>query len=116
MPYTAVSDISPGAIVEGTGRTLEIKVGRGLIGKVIDPLGHSIDHTILTKRNGDSAGLNKNLLIQWNDQQSNEPIDVGVRVIDSLLTVGKGQRVGIFAGSGVGKSTLLGMVATKYDS
>ncbi len=110
MPFTAVSDISPGAIVEGTGRTLEIKVGRGLIGKVIDPLGQSIDHTILPKGMA-TVPVDQEPPNPMERPTISEPIDVGVRVIDSLLTVGIGQRVGIFAGSGVGKSTLLGMVA-----
>lgn len=110
MPFTAVSNISPGAIVEGTGRTLEIKVGRGLIGKVIDPLGQLIDHTILPKGLA-SVTVDQDPPNPMERPPISEPINVGVRVIDSLLTVGKGQRVGIFAGSGVGKSTLLGMVA-----
>ena len=110
MPFTAVSDISPGAIVEGTGRTLEIKVGRGLIGKVIDPLGMPIDHSILSKGLA-TVPVDQDPPNPMERPPISEPIDVGVRVIDSLLTVGTGQRVGIFAGSGVGKSTLLGMVA-----
>ncbi len=110
MPFTAVSDISPGAIVEGTGRTLEIKVGRGLIGKVIDPLGLPIDHSILSKGLA-TVPVDQDPPNPMERPSISEPIDVGVRVIDSLLTVGTGQRVGIFAGSGVGKSTLLGMVA-----
>ena len=110
MPFTAVSDISPGAIVEGTGRTLEIKVGRGLIGKVIDPLGLPIDHSILPKGLA-TVPVDQDPPNPMERPPISEPIDVGVRVIDSLLTVGTGQRVGIFAGSGVGKSTLLGMVA-----
>lgn len=110
MPFTAVSEISPGAIVEGTGRPLEIKVGRGLIGKVIDPLGQLIDHTLLPKGMA-TVPVDQDPPNPMDRPTISEPIDVGVRVIDSLLTVGKGQRVGIFAGSGVGKSTLLGMVA-----
>lgn len=110
MPFTAVSEISPGAIVEGTGKPLEIKVGRGLIGKVIDPLGQLIDHTLLPKGMA-TVPVDQDPPNPMERPTISEPIDVGVRVIDSLLTVGKGQRVGIFAGSGVGKSTLLGMVA-----
>jgi flagellum-specific ATP synthase len=110
MPFTAVSDIAPGCIVEGSGRSLEIKVGSGLIGKVVDPLGHPIDDSILP--NGlATISVDQDPPNPMKRPPINEPIDVGVRVIDGLLTVGKGQRVGIFAGSGVGKSTLLGMVA-----
>ncbi|MDZ5473482.1 flagellar protein export ATPase FliI [Bacillus sp. 31A1R] len=110
MPYTTISDISPGSLVEATLKPLEVKVGPGLIGSVVDSLGQPLDGSQLPK------GLSPVLT----DQQPpnpmsrppvSEPMEVGVRMIDSLLTVGKGQRVGIFAGSGVGKSTLLGMIA-----
>src|SRR5690606_8729486 len=92
------------------GKPLMIKVGRSLIGSTIDALGMPLDESTLPK------GLKK-----YATEQSppnpllrppiREAIQVGVRAIDSLLTVGKGQRIGIFAGSGVGKSTLLGMIA-----
>lgn len=110
MPYTEVSEIGPGCLVEATGKPLTIKVGRSLIGYTVDALGKPMDYTPLPK------GLK-----QVKTEQAppnplsrpiiNEPIQVGVRAIDSFLTVGKGQRIGIFAGSGVGKSTLLGMIA-----
>ncbi|MBB6443843.1 flagellar protein export ATPase FliI [Bacillus benzoevorans] len=110
MPYTSVNDIAPGSLVEATLKPLEIKVGPALIGSVVDALGQPLDGSYLPK----------GLLSVPTDQSPpnplkrppiSEPIEVGVRLIDSLLTVGNGQRVGIFAGSGVGKSTLLGMVA-----
>ncbi|MCO0596821.1 flagellar protein export ATPase FliI [Peribacillus butanolivorans] len=110
MPFTAVSDIGPGCIVEGSGRSLEIKVGSGLIRKVVDPLGHPINDSLLPKGLS-TVPVDQDPPSPMERPPIDEPIDVGVRVIDSLLTVGKGQRVGIFAGSGVGKSTLLGMVA-----
>ncbi|MDQ0175822.1 flagellar protein export ATPase FliI [Bacillus chungangensis] len=116
MPYTDIQEIAPGSVVEATKKPLEIKVGTGLIGKVIDSLGNPLDQSLLPK----------GLMSVPTDQAPpnplqrppiNEPIEVGVRAIDSMLTVGKGQRIGIFAGSGVGKSTLLGMIArnTKAD-
>ncbi|XJZ28498.1 flagellar protein export ATPase FliI [Bacillota bacterium Lsc_1132] len=116
MPYTTIQDISPGSLVEATLKPLEVKVGQKLIGNVIDSLGQPLDGSLLPKG-----------LMPVQTEQSppnpmqrppiNEAIEVGVRMIDSLLTVGNGQRVGIFAGSGVGKSTLLGMIArnTKAD-
>ncbi|PLT31546.1 flagellar protein export ATPase FliI [Peribacillus deserti] len=116
MPYTAVSDISPGSLVETTSQPLEIKVGTELIGKVVDSLGHPLDGSPLPK--GLSAvPTEQDPPNPMERPPISESIDVGVRMIDSLLTVGNGQRVGIFAGSGVGKSTLLGMVArnTKAD-
>jgi flagellum-specific ATP synthase len=110
MPYSEVTEIGPGCLVEATGKALHIKIGRGLIGKVVDSLGESLDQSELPK------GLSNYLTEQSPPNPMlrppiREPIQVGVKVIDSLLTVGKGQRIGIFAGSGVGKSTLLGMIA-----
>ena len=110
MPYAEVTEIGPGCLVEATGKALHIKIGRGLIGKVLDSLGESLDDTELPK------GLSNYLTEQSPPNPMlrppiQEPVQVGVKVIDTMLTVGKGQRIGIFAGSGVGKSTLLGMIA-----
>ncbi len=110
MPYTSVNDISPGSLVEATLKPLEIRVGTGLIGKVIDFQGNPLDGSALP--NGLTPVLTNAMPPNPMERQPiSEAIEVGVRSIDSLLTVGKGQRVGIFAGSGVGKSTLLGMIA-----
>ncbi|MGG0718833.1 flagellar protein export ATPase FliI [Robertmurraya massiliosenegalensis] len=116
MPYTTVNDISPGSFVEASHKPLEIKIGPDLIGNVLDSMGQPLDGEELPK------GLTPVLTEQEPPNPLKRPpisesIEVGVRMIDSLLTVGTGQRVGIFAGSGVGKSTLLGMVArnTKAD-
>ena len=116
MPYTNIRDISSGCLVEGLGKPLEIKVGMNLIGKVLDAMGKPMDKSQLPR------GLST---IRTEQDPPNAltrpPIDeklaVGVKAIDGMLTVGNGQRVGIFAGSGVGKSTLLGMIArnTKAD-
>ncbi|PLR97275.1 flagellar protein export ATPase FliI [Bacillus sp. T33-2] len=110
MPYTTMSEIAPGSLVETTMKPLEVKVGQGLIGKVIDSLGMPLDDSALP------GGLTSVPTEQdppnpLSRPPISEPIEVGVRMIDSLLTVGNGQRVGIFAGSGVGKSTLMGMIA-----
>lgn len=115
MPYSHVSEIGPDCLVESTGQPLMIKVGRSLIGETIDALGNSLDHKSLPQ------GLKTYLTEQsppnpMERQPINAPIATGVRAIDSLLTVGKGQRIGIFAGSGVGKSTLLGMIARNSDA
>ncbi|HYK74782.1 MAG TPA: flagellar protein export ATPase FliI [Pseudoneobacillus sp.] len=116
MPYTTINDISAGSLVEATSKPLEIKVGAGLVGSVIDSMGFPLDGSFLPK------GLTPVLTEQeppnpMKRPPIEHPIEVGVRMIDGLLTVGRGQRVGIFAGSGVGKSTLLGMIArnTKAD-
>lgn len=115
MPYAEVTEIGPGCLVEATGQPLMIKVGKGLIGHVIDPLGNRLDGMSLP-----------NGLINYATERTppnpmsrkpiDEPIQVGVKAIDAMLTVGKGQRIGIFAGSGVGKSTLLGMIARSSNA
>ncbi|WP_064093711.1 flagellar protein export ATPase FliI [Rossellomorea aquimaris] len=116
MPYTNMHDIAPGSLVEATSKPLKVKIGSSLIGKVIDSLGRPFDGSELPR------GLNTTYTEQdppnpLSRPPIDEPMEVGVKAIDSMLTVGKGQRVGIFAGSGVGKSTLLGMIArnTKAD-
>ncbi|UOQ93220.1 flagellar protein export ATPase FliI [Halobacillus shinanisalinarum] len=110
MPFRELREIGPGSLVEATGEPLQIRAGLGLIGKVVDAMGQALDETALPK------GLKTYPTEQHPPNPLSrptikDPIQVGVRAIDSLLTVGKGQRVGIFAGSGVGKSTLLGMIA-----
>ncbi|ESU33046.1 ATP synthase [Bacillus sp. 17376] len=110
MPYTSLHDISPGSLVETTMKPLEIKAGPGLIGKVVDSLGAPLDQSSLPKGLA-SVPTEQDPPNPLSRPPISEPIEVGVRMIDSLLTVGSGQRVGIFAGSGVGKSTLLGMIA-----
>ncbi|MEH6942176.1 flagellar protein export ATPase FliI [Bacillus sp. JJ722] len=110
MPYTEVNEIAPGCLVEATMRPLEIKIGSAMIGSVIDPLGLPLDGSSLPTGLA-TVGTEAIPPNPMERPPINESIEVGVRLIDSLLTVGKGQRVGIFAGSGVGKSTLLGMIA-----
>ncbi|CAM3740200.1 flagellar protein export ATPase FliI [Mesobacillus thioparans] len=110
MPYTSLHDISPGSLVETTMKPLEIKAGPGLIGKVVDSLGVPLDQSSLPKGLA-PVPTEQDPPNPLSRPPISEPIEVGVRMIDSLLTVGNGQRVGIFAGSGVGKSTLLGMIA-----
>ncbi|WP_027408685.1 flagellar protein export ATPase FliI [Anoxybacteroides tepidamans] len=115
MPFSTIQDISPGCIVEATGKPFEIKVGMNLIGKVLDSLGRPLDGSVLPKglRSISIEREPPNPLLR---PPIHEPVEVGIRLIDSLLTVGKGQRVGIFAGSGVGKSTLLGMIARNTNA
>ncbi|WP_186577472.1 flagellar protein export ATPase FliI [Aquibacillus kalidii] len=115
MPYSPIKEIGSGCLVEATNKPLTIKVGRGLIGKVIDSLGNPLDGSPLPKGMGDyqTEQAPPNPLSR---PRILEPVQIGVRSIDALLTVGKGQRVGLFAGSGVGKSTLLGMIARNSDA
>jgi len=110
MPYEDLAGIAPGSIVEGTKTKLKIPVSKALIGRTVDALGRPIDGL------GDiSAGTRYEVESAHSNPLARPRIDTkmtfGVKAIDGLLTIGKGQRMGIFAGSGVGKSTLLGMIA-----
>lgn len=110
MPLGDLHAISPGCDVVGTGKPLTVQVGSELLGKVLDGLGNPLDGSFLPSRmpNYSTHNSPNNPLAR---PRVSKPLGTGVRVIDGLLTVGEGQRVGIFAGSGVGKSTLLGMIA-----
>ncbi|MBU8907012.1 flagellar protein export ATPase FliI [Desertibacillus haloalkaliphilus] len=109
MPLHGTTDIAPGSLVEATGHPLEVKVGSGLVGKVIDGCGIPLDGSDLPKGLS-SFPTDNNPPNPLERPRIEEAMSIGVRSIDSLLTVGKGQRVGIFAGTGVGKSTLLAMI------
>nr|WP_026651288.1 flagellar protein export ATPase FliI [Butyrivibrio proteoclasticus] len=114
MPYENTSGIGNGSIVENTDSPLRVNVGEGLLGKTLDGLGR-IDGTSFGKGFVLEGGVAYSVENQPPDPMTRDPISdvlsLGVKAVDGLLTVGKGQRIGIFAGSGVGKSTLLGMFA-----
>ncbi len=116
MPLGDIDGLHPGSSVTPLGRSFGADVGPGLLGRVLNGLGHPIDnkgpldHTHRVPLSAEPPHpLDRQIIT--------EPLETGVRAIDGMLTIGKGQRVGIFAGSGVGKSTLLGMIArqTKAD-
>ena len=115
MPYDQTAGVGLGSRVENTGAPLKVMVGDELLGKVLDGLGNPIDGSELHCPYGYSVQS------EPPDPLTRELIDtvlpLGVKAVDGLITVGKGQRIGIFAGSGVGKSTLMGMFArnTKAD-
>lgn len=110
MPYSSLSGIGPGSPVESTGTSFSIPVGMGLIGRILDGVGEPIDDKgpIEAEEIYKVDGQSSNPLFR---PRINEPLSLGVKALDGLLTCGRGQRIGIFAGSGVGKSTLLGMIA-----
>jgi flagellum-specific ATP synthase len=110
MVLGELNEISPGMEIEATGKTLQIGVGEGLLGRIIDGIGNPIDggNKLQTKELRTIYATPPNPLTR---KRITEPISTGIRAIDGVLTLGKGQRIGIFAGSGVGKSTLLGMIA-----
>jgi len=115
MPYDSIEGVGVGSTVESTGRPLNVAVGDDLLGKTLDGLGRTIDKSEL------KATAEYSVEAQPPDPLMrkiiNEVLPLGVKAVDGMITVGKGQRIGIFAGSGVGKSTLMGMFArnTKAD-
>lgn len=115
MPYTDIEGIGPGSIVDNTGRQLQVGVGEALIGRIINAIGQPIDGgpPINTTESYSIAGEPVNPLTR---PRIDDIIPFGVKAIDGLLTIGRGQRMGIFAGSGVGKSTLLGMIAREVQA
>ena len=110
MPYANMSGISAGNFVRNTGKRLTLAVGPFLRGRVINALGQPIDGLEPFGR-GDTFSIDSAYINPMTRPPIRERMEFGVKAIDSLLTIGKGQRIGIFAGSGVGKSTLLGMIA-----
>ncbi|MGI6484906.1 MAG: flagellar protein export ATPase FliI [Tepidanaerobacteraceae bacterium] len=116
MPLGDTDEIGPGWEVEASGRKMSVAVGEGLLGRILNGLGIAIDGkgpikttTYYPIFNTPPNPVERKII--------DNPLPLGIRAIDGLLTCGKGQRLGIFAGSGVGKSTLLGMIArnTKAD-
>jgi len=110
MPLGEMAGIAPGVSAEATNAPLRVPIGQGLLGRVIDALGNPIDE----------AGPLPAMPLTATDNRPPDPLKrkrideqlhLGIRAIDTLVPIGKGQRVGIFAGSGVGKSTLMSMMA-----
>ncbi len=116
MPLGDMSGIAPGSKVTALDTSLSVAVGPELRGKIINGLGQPLDHASLTSLSKSYPVLNQPPH-PLRRKRITQPLTLGVKALDGLLTIGKGQRVGIFAGSGVGKSTLMGMIArnTKAD-
>ena len=110
MPLASPDGICPGALVINTGEAMKIGVGTQLIGRVLDGLGRPID-TLGDIRFSEYKSTTANAINPLKRKRINEPLSLGIKAVDGFMTVGKGQRLGIFAGSGVGKSTTLGMMA-----
>lgn len=110
LPLGEVTGVRAGCRVRATGKPFQVPVGPELLGRVLDGLGQPMDGRPLPPSSGcvtvsahPPDAMTRNLI--------SRPLETGVRAIDALLTIGEGQRMGIFSGSGVGKSTLLGMIA-----
>lgn len=116
MPYGELRGVSPGCLIRNTSAPPHVPVGEALLGRTVDAFGEPLDALgpFIPESFRPLFGEPPNPMLR---PRIVEPLDVGVRAINGLLTLGKGQRVGIMAGSGVGKSTLLGMMAryTKAD-
>lgn len=115
MPFEAVEGVGIGCAVENTGHPLSVPVGEALLGHIVDGIGNptDTDQLFLTESYPVDAAppdpMDREII--------SEVLPLGVKAVDTMITLGKGQRIGIFAGSGVGKSTLMGMFArnTKAD-
>ncbi len=115
MPYDDMEGIEVGCTVVATGRPLSVPVSSGLLGRVLDSMGRPIDDRGFApaEEYRRATAIPPSVLRR---RQITERIATGVRAIDAMTPVGKGQRLGIFSGSGVGKSTLLGMIARNTNA
>jgi len=110
MPLGDLRGIGPGAKVIATEQEFEVSVGQNLLGRIIDGLGRPLDNKGPLKTDK-FYSIYRNPPDPITRQKVDKPIATGIRAIDSCLTIGKGQRIGIFSGSGIGKSVTLGMIA-----
>ncbi len=115
MPLGDVSDVAMGAEVVPTGTSLTIRVGEGLLGRVLDGLGEPIDGQGVIEDAVDKI-VSARPPDPMKRQRVTKQLKTGVRALDGLLAVGEGQRIGIFAAAGVGKSTTLGMLARNTEA
>ena len=115
MPLGPIEGIHPGMAVAATGRPLSVQAGDGLLGRVLDGLGNPIDGKGPLRASA-KRSVFASIPNPLTRKRISEPFETGVKAIDGMITVGKGQRLGIFAGSGVGKSVLMGMLARNCRS
>jgi len=115
MPLGEMEGIGLGQQIKATGEILSVSVGSALKGRVLNGLGEPIDNKgpLLSE---EEYPVQKAAPDPLKRNRISKPLKMGVKTIDGLLTIGKGQRVGIFAGSGVGKSTLMGMIARNTNA
>ena len=110
MPLDAMVSVTAGTDVRSTGGPMTVPVGRGLLGRVVDAAGTPIDGRG-PLRDVTRVRVDNDVPSSLLRARIDSPLSLGVRVLDTLTTVGRGQRMGLFAGSGVGKSSLLSMIA-----
>jgi len=109
LPLGETTGVGTDDAVESTGAPLELRVGEGLLGRVLDGLGRPLDGRPLSR--GEPLPVDRAPIPALQRRLVDAPLATGIRAIDGLLTLGVGQRIGLFSGSGVGKSTLLGSLA-----
>jgi flagellum-specific ATP synthase len=114
MPYSEMSGIAPGCKVSATGSPMSLYVNDDYLGRVITGIGQPLDGKPLDQK-GKLMSIYRAAFHPLKRKRIDEPIATGIKSIDGCLTLGKGQRIGIFSGSGVGKSVLMGMIA-RYTS
>jgi flagellum-specific ATP synthase len=115
MSLGELEGIHPGSMVVPLGRSFGVEVCPGMLGRVLDGLGHPIDGGPKLEHT-ERVSLSAEPPNPLHRQVISVPLETGVRAIDSVLTIGRGQRIGIFSGSGVGKSTVLGMIARRASA
>jgi len=117
MPLGDMAGIKSGAEVVATGHPQYVTVGDHLLGRILDGLGEPADGKGTLARHGAKQySINASPPNALTRQRITQPLQLGIRAMDSMLTMGKGQRIGIFAGSGIGKSTILGMIARNTNA
>lgn len=114
MPLAELGGVGPGCLVKPTGKALEIKVSNDLLGRTLNGLGQAIDDG--PEIEGEYYNTNRTPPNPLERKNIKDVMSTGIKAIDGILTCGEGQRMGIFSGSGVGKSTLLGMMARYSDA
>ena len=114
MPVNKIEGLQPGATVVPLDNHQKVSIGTHLIGRILNGVGQPLDDFGSVK-SSESVELESTDINPLHRHPIDEPLDVGIRAINGLLTVGKGQRIGLFAGSGVGKSVLMGMM-TRYTT
>ena len=115
MPLQSIQGLGPGCKIISLGRKASVKVGKNLLGRVIDGLGNPIDNKGPIECESEYP-IYADPINPLERGRIEEPVDLGIRAMNGVLCCGKGQRMGIFAGSGVGKSILLGMMARNTNA
>ncbi|PKN77099.1 MAG: flagellar protein export ATPase FliI [Deltaproteobacteria bacterium HGW-Deltaproteobacteria-10] len=115
MPLQTIQGLGPGCKILSLGRKASIGVGKGLLGRVIDGLGNPIDNKGPIEYD-DEYPIYADPINPLARRRITQPMDLGIRALNALFTCGKGQRMGIFSGSGVGKSVLMGMIALNTNA